>query len=195
MLTFPRNRSSRMWRVMAIWAPASAAIWILYVLLVAVIGGKNAVYGPGLLQWDYVRWMRAPYDRGGLHCGDATDIFLFLFFAVAYSTMAATFIFFMRTHRRSAYSIGRRRLYTVGGALIMMLFGLPFSFSGAKGLYFWWPTPRTAIPAPTVRLFEIATTVFWFASPFLVYRFTVLLLELRRKQRHTPPPDVSLPET
>jgi hypothetical protein len=186
MLNRSENRPSRIWRITAVWVPASIFVWVVYALVVSLIGGKNVVYGPSWLQWNYARWMLAPHDLG-FHYGDALRVcFFFLFAPAFFSTEAATFIFSTGTDCRTEHSVSRR-LYAVGGALTIMCFGLPMLFSGRGGSCFWWPTPRTVIPASTVRLFEIATTVFWFASPFLAYWITVSFLRLRWKRRHGVP--------
>ena len=86
-------------------------------------------------------------------------------------------------------------LHVLGDIAVNQSAGVLFVFWFQKGGFrFWWVTPSlAAIPVPAVRLFEIGTTVFWFASPLLAYWLAVSVRRLWKK-RHKLPPESPSPE-
>jgi len=76
--------------------PAGLVMWGLYDLLMLAIGGRNAAYGTGLLQWNYVRWILASRDTWVF--SPSFQIFWsFFYLPVLFGALSGSLIFSLRT--------------------------------------------------------------------------------------------------
>ena len=183
------NRGESMTDVILRWfsfIPAGLAVWVLYDLLMLVLGGKNTTYGLGWGQWNYVRWMLAP-DDVAYRVGAGRVLFFFLLLPAVWGAVNADLL------PTTACSSRRRWLAMLSLALFCQSLGLLVMFSPHGGFRFWWATPRTVVPSMTIRFFEVSTVIVWFASPFLVHWLITLVVRLF-SNRHRLPLDGGAPD-
>ena len=174
--------------------PAGLVIWALYILLMLVLGGKNAGYGPGWKPWNYVRWMLAPFDAFPYFSSvDSSQIFWSFFLLPAfYGAICGSLIFSMKTTFGATYSNRRLWAYSLIVEFIIQCPAL-FVANPEDGLHFWWPAPQTYISASAICLFQITRIILWFLTPYLLYWLALLARHLWHK-RHRLPPETLPPE-
>jgi len=174
--------------------PAGLVMWALYDMLMLVLAGRNVAFGPGWKQWNYVRWMLAPFDAFPYFTSvDCSQIFWSFFFLPAfYGAMGGLAIFSMKTTFGATYSNRRLWAYSLIVEFVIQCPAL-FLANSEDGLHFWWPAPQTYIPTSTIWLFQITRIILWFLTPYLLYWLALLARRLWQK-RHGLPPDASAPD-
>ncbi len=185
--TAPTHRGRTMERVrMALrFLLTGFTIWIIYDVLMLLIGGTSAGFGTGWLKWNYLRWMETALDGlVGLHMFQC-------FFSPAFCAAVSSSLIF--DAKRTRASKGTILLLWPAAIALQCIFLLNAFQSG--GSRFWWPTPGTYIPASTVGLFEISTTILWLTTPFLSYWVTLFVRYLWKKRHRLPPETPPVEET
>ena len=173
--------------------PAGLVMWALYDLLMLAIGGKNAAYGTGLLQWNYVQWILASRDTWVF--SPSFQIFWsFFYLPVLFGALSGSLIFSLRTRYGGERLSRRLWAYALIVDLSLQCSALFMAYPVA-GFHFWWPTPKTYVPVSSIWLFQITRIVLWFLTPFLLYWFALFVRRLWKKRHGLPPETPPVEET